>query len=83
MPTTPQLVTNHEPLELQIDYWPIVKPGDKEKSQNKSSEQSKNSIKSTFRNLQVSDVLRRTNVTFGKFIAFIVGVSTSIVSSSQ
>ncbi|KAG4067941.1 hypothetical protein HA402_010627 [Bradysia odoriphaga] len=53
MPTTPQLISNQEPLELQIDYWPIMKPGDKEKSQNKSSEQSKNSIKSTFRNLQV------------------------------
>lgn len=54
IPTTPQLITNIEPLELQIDYWPIIKPGDKEKNQNKSTEQSKNSIKSTFRNLQVS-----------------------------
>lgn len=57
MPTTPQLISNQEPLELQIDYWPIMRPGDKEKSQNKSSEQSKNSIKSTFRNLQVSVVV--------------------------
>lgn len=51
IPTTPQLLTNHEPLELQIDYWPIIKPGDK--AQSKSTDQSKNSIKSTFRNLQV------------------------------
>lgn len=56
IPTTPQLLTNHEPLELQIDYWPIIKPGDK--AQNKSTDQSKNSIKSTFRNLQV---IRQTN----------------------
>lgn len=53
MPTTPQMLTNHEPLELQIDYWPIMKPSMGDKSTNKSTDQSKNSIKSTFRNLQV------------------------------
>lgn len=43
-----------EPLELQIDYWPIIKPGiEKEKNQNKAIDQGKNSIKSTFRSLQV------------------------------
>lgn len=43
-----------EPLELQIDYWPIVRPGEKDKSQTKGTDQGKNSIKSTFRSLQVS-----------------------------
>lgn len=43
-----------EPLELQIDYWPIVRPGEiKDKSQTKGTDQGKNSIKSTFRSLQV------------------------------
>lgn len=50
-----QYQLQQEPLELQIDYWPIVKPGlnEKEKSQTKGSDQGKNSIKSTFRSLQV------------------------------
>lgn len=50
-----QLLHQQEPLELQIDYWPIVKPmlNEKEKSQTKGSDQGKNSIKSTFRSLQV------------------------------
>lgn len=48
-----QMQQQQEPLELQIDYWPIVKPGDKDKSQTKGIDQGKNSIKSTFRNLQV------------------------------
>lgn len=44
----------HESLELQIDYWPIVKPGaDKDRNQTKAIDQGKNSIKSTFRSLQV------------------------------
>lgn len=43
-----------ESLELQIDYWPIVKPGvDKDRNQTKATDQGKNSIKSTFRGLQV------------------------------
>lgn len=42
-----------EPLELQIDYWPIVRPGEKDKSQTKGTDQGKNSIKGTFRSLQV------------------------------
>lgn len=55
-PTTPSSQQFHEPLELQIDYWPIARPtsDNKEKSQTKGQEQGKNSIKSTFRNLQVS-----------------------------
>lgn len=49
-PTTPV----QESLELQIDYWPLIRPGDsKEKKENKSQDQGKNSVKSTFRNLQV------------------------------
>ncbi|XP_036324051.1 phosphofurin acidic cluster sorting protein 2 isoform X3 [Rhagoletis pomonella] len=46
-----------ESVELQVDYWPIIRPGDhtpKEKSITRSGDQGgKNSIKSTFRNLQV------------------------------
>lgn len=56
MPLTPIVLTNQEPLELQIDYWPIasrIGGSDKERSQTKGTDQSKNSIKSTFRNLQV------------------------------
>lgn len=48
-----QQPVQQEPLELQIDYWPIVKPGEKDKSQTKGNDQGKNSIKSTFRSLQV------------------------------
>lgn len=44
-----------ESLELQIDYWPIMKPSmEKEKNFIKSTDQGKSTIKSTFRNLQVS-----------------------------
>lgn len=45
-----------EAVELQVDYWPIVRPSDhtqKEKGLSKGGDQGKNSIKSTFRNLQV------------------------------
>ncbi|KAL9892187.1 phosphofurin acidic cluster sorting protein KrT95D isoform 1-T3 [Glossina fuscipes fuscipes] len=53
---TPQHPSN-ESVELQVDYWPIVRHGDyltKDKSTTRSSDQGgKNSIKSTFRNLQV------------------------------
>lgn len=54
MPTTPSAQVQ-EPLELQIDYWPILRPmsDNKEKNQNKAQDQGKNSIKSTFRSLQV------------------------------
>lgn len=45
-----------EALELQIDFWPIMKPNiDKDKIFTKAIDQGKNSLKSTFRNLQVSD----------------------------
>lgn len=52
-PTTPAQF--QEPMELQVDYWPLMRPiGDgKEKSQTKGQDQGKNSVKSTFRNLQV------------------------------
>lgn len=44
----------HESLELQIDYWPIIKFGaDKDRNLSKAIDQGKNSIKSTFRGLQV------------------------------
>lgn len=44
-----------EPLELQVDYWPMSRPltDGKEKNQAKSQDQGKNSVKSTFKNLQV------------------------------
>lgn len=49
-----QFQSQQEPLELQIDYWPIVKPSsDKDKNQTKAIDQGKNSIKGTFRSLQV------------------------------
>lgn len=41
-----------ESLELQIDYWPIYKHDLKEKGASKNTD-SKNSIKSAFRSLQV------------------------------
>jgi PACS-1 cytosolic sorting protein len=64
-PNTPQQapqIAVQEPLELQVDYWPISRPfsesggggGDKkEKSQTKGQDQGKNSVKSSFKNLQV------------------------------
>lgn len=64
-PNTPQQapqIAVQEPLELQVDYWPMSRPfsesggggGDKkEKSQTKGQDQGKNSVKSSFKNLQV------------------------------
>lgn len=41
--------------ELQVDYWPLHRPVEKSQGDKKSSgDQGKNSVKSTFRNLQVS-----------------------------
>lgn len=43
-----------ESLELQIDYWTIMKPNmEKEKNFTKAFDQGKCTIKSTFRSLQV------------------------------
>ena len=57
MPSTPSSnqANTQEAVELQIDYWPIARPviEGKEKSQAKDKDQGKNSIKSTFRSLQV------------------------------
>lgn len=55
MPTTPSSSQGPDSVELQIDYWPIVRPSveGKEKSQAKDKDQGKNSIKSQFRSLQV------------------------------
>lgn len=57
MPSTPSAnqANTQEAVELQIDYWPIARPvvEGKEKSQAKDKDQGKNSIKSTFRSLQV------------------------------
>ncbi|XP_036213269.2 phosphofurin acidic cluster sorting protein 2 isoform X3 [Bactrocera oleae] len=54
---TAQSSAASESVELQVDYWPIIRPGDytpKEKSITRSGDQGgKSSIKSTFRNLQV------------------------------
>lgn len=59
LPTTPSSSQVQEPLELQIDYWPVARPIDnKEKNTAKSSDQGKNSIKSNFRNLQVDFILQ-------------------------
>ncbi|XP_067617217.1 phosphofurin acidic cluster sorting protein 2 isoform X2 [Eurosta solidaginis] len=56
-PPTQQSNANVESVELQVDYWPIMRPGDhtpKEKSITRSGDQGgKSSIKSNFRNLQV------------------------------
>lgn len=54
---TPQQMSS-ESVELQVDYWPIIRPGEhsssKDKSNTRGSDQGgKNSIKSTFRSLQV------------------------------
>ncbi|XP_065372079.1 phosphofurin acidic cluster sorting protein 2 isoform X3 [Calliphora vicina] len=54
---TPQQMGS-ESVELQVDYWPIIRPGEhtssKDKSNTRSGDQGgKNSIKSTFRSLQV------------------------------
>lgn len=55
----PQQQSPQESYELQIDYWPVVPRGLLEvaakeaKSANKTIDQGKNSIKSTFRSLQV------------------------------
>lgn len=43
----------HEPMELQLEYWPIKSSTDKDKSQTKAFDQGKCSIKGTFRSLQV------------------------------
>lgn len=51
--------SSSESVELQVDYWPIVRPGEHSSSKDKgektkgSDQGGKNSIKSTFRNLQV------------------------------
>ncbi|XP_058813904.1 phosphofurin acidic cluster sorting protein 2 isoform X1 [Topomyia yanbarensis] len=62
-PLTPVALVAHqsnsgtqESLELQIDYWPLARPilDGKDKSQSKGQDPTgKNSIKSTFRHLQV------------------------------
>lgn len=54
----PQQQSPQESYELQIDYWPVMQrameASSKEaKSANKTIDQGKNSIKSTFRSLQV------------------------------
>lgn len=58
-----------EPMELQIDYWPLMRPivdgGGKEKNQTKGQDQGKNSVKSTFRNLQVSGDERKQTCVIG------------------
>lgn len=53
-PNTPQFFTQ-EPLELQVDYWPLSRPiiDGKDKNTTKGTDQGKNSVKSTFKNLQV------------------------------
>lgn len=76
-PTTPAQF--QEPMELQVDYWPLMRPiGDgKEKNQTKGQDQGKNSVKSTFRNLQVRIYL--TFIAFCSDDHVFPGVETSNV----
>lgn len=55
MTSMPQQQSPQESYELQIDYWPIMQRTESKeaKSANKTIDQGKNSIKSTFRSLQV------------------------------
>lgn len=48
-----QLQSQQEPMELQLEYWPIKSTVDKDKSLVKGFDQGKCSIKGTFRSLQV------------------------------
>jgi PACS-1 cytosolic sorting protein len=54
-PTQTNTPLSQEPLELQVDFWPLSRPMSegKDKSQSKSQDQGKNSVKSSFKNLQV------------------------------
>jgi hypothetical protein len=54
-PTTPASSSQQgEVLELQVDYWPLRPINDgKDKNQSKSQDQSKNSVKSSFKNFHV------------------------------
>lgn len=80
-PTTPAQM--QEPMELQVDYWPMLRPiGDgKEKSQTKGQDQGKNSVKSTFRNLQVSQ--RRFAACNSLMTHFVPGLETSALPSNR
>lgn len=49
----PQQQSPQESYELQIDYWPVMQRTEAPKSANKTIDQGKSSIKSTFRSLQV------------------------------
>lgn len=51
----PQQQSPQESYELQIDYWPVMQRNESKeaRSANKTVDQGKNSIKSTFRSLQV------------------------------
>jgi hypothetical protein len=58
-PTTPAQTSSSdgkgESLELQVDYWPLrtISNDGKDKNQSKSQDQSKNSVKSSFKNFHV------------------------------
>jgi hypothetical protein len=58
-PTTPAQTSSSdgkgESLELQVDYWPLrtISIDGKDKNQSKSQDQSKNSVKSSFKNFHV------------------------------
>lgn len=62
-----QLPSQQEPMELQLEYWPIKPSIEKDKSQSKGFDQGKCSIKGTFRNLQVHDFIAIA----WKFIGFV------------
>lgn len=76
-PTTPGL--NKEPMELQVDYWPLVRPisDGKEKSQTKGVDLGKNSVKSTFRNLQVTMNFIQKVSNDEQLVLLLSGVETS------
>lgn len=83
MPITPSAVqSQHEAVELQIDFWPLARPiiDGKEKSQTKDKDQGKNSIKSTFRSLQVTIFF---NVLFTVCLKFFIFLSTKKLKSDQ
>ena len=83
-PTTPGL--NKEPMELQVDYWPMIRPiGDgREKNQTKGLDMGKNSVKSTFRNLQVTTKQFECRFCFNSnFFIFVSGMETSTLSTNR
>lgn len=91
-PNTPQQAPQfvvQEPLELQVDYWPISRPfsdssggGGKEKNQTKGQDQGKNSVKSSFKNLQVEYPLEKRKGKINIITWLMIIVISSVLSFS-